>query len=358
MSRVDRALVALCAVLIGAALVAAAPVLVSRSHRAVADTTPDRVAHPTLSGLSAGAALPVGRMATPTTVRAAPPMASPAGRMAPTGVGVVTIDVYDPSRPTVAGGRMLSSSRHLPTMVRYPAVGPRGGQEVAGAPPASGPWPLVVFAHGYDVTPATYLHLLHAWAAAGFVVAAPSFPLEAAGGPLDESDLQNEPADISTVIGALLQQSGAGDGPLAHLVDPRRIAVAGHSDGAMAALGAAFGREDPRIGPVISMSGATSPGIPHADPHHPLLVIQGDADPINAPVNGWYVYSAAARPRILLDLIGGGHLPPIADDNPWRPVVEAVTIDFLRHYFWLGSTVGDLARDGSHPGVSHIGGEA
>src|SRR5690242_18539158 len=70
--------------------------------------------------------------------------------------------------------------RSLDTVVRYPAVG--------------GPYPLIVFAHGYALTPATYRRLLLAWTAAGYVVAAPAFPLEkadAAGGP-DESDLVNE----------------------------------------------------------------------------------------------------------------------------------------------------------------------
>jgi len=287
--------------------------------------------------------------------RPSTPAAAPAP---PTGVGVITLDLYDPGRPTVAGGRVLAPSRHLPTEVRYPAVGPRGGDEGAGAPLAAGPWPLVVFAHGYDVTPDTYRHLLHAWAQAGFIVAAPAFPLEAAGGPLDENDLANEPADIGAVITALVARSAAGSGPLAHAIDPNRIAVAGHSDGAVAALAAAFGRSDGRIGPVIAMAGAASAGVPHPDPRHPLLVVQGLADTTDPPVNSWQVYQAARPPRILLELYGAGHLPPIADDTPWRPIVESVTIDFLRHYFGLGATIGALAAAGTHPGVSFIGGEA
>lgn len=303
--------------------------------------------------------VPAGRSghgSTPAPAAAAPVPAP--SHVVPTGVGIVTLDIYDPTRPTVDQGRQLASSRHLPTEIRYPAVGPRGDQEGAGAVPAPGPWPMVVFAHGYDVTPDTYSHLLHSWALAGFVVVAPDFPLETAGGPLDENDLVNEPADISAVITAVLSRSAAGPGPLSHLVDPGRIAVAGHSDGAMAALGSAFGQRDPRIGPVIAMAGAPSAGIPHPDTHHPLLVVQGTADDIDQPVNGWNVYRAAGRPRILLELDGGSHLPPIADPTPWRPIVEAVSIDFLRHYLGLGTTIGTLAADGSHPGITFIGGEA
>ncbi len=56
--------------------------------------------------------------------------------------------------------------------------------------------PLIVFGHGFAVTPAYYWRLLRSWAQAGYVVAAPVFPLEnqhAPGGP-NEADLANQPA--------------------------------------------------------------------------------------------------------------------------------------------------------------------
>ena len=59
------------------------------------------------------------------------------------------------------------------------------------------------------------------------MVAAPVFPLESAdapGGP-DESDLVNEPGDISFVISQLLAASAAPGGALSGLIDPGRIAV-------------------------------------------------------------------------------------------------------------------------------------
>jgi predicted dienelactone hydrolase len=83
--------------------------------------------------------------------------------------------------------------RPVTTYVRVPLSG-------------TGPWPLVVFGHGYAVTPGIYGRLLQAWARAGYVVAAPLFPLGnryAAGGP-DESDIVNQPRDMSFVISQLL----------------------------------------------------------------------------------------------------------------------------------------------------------
>ena len=75
-----------------------------------------------------------------------------------------------------SSGKVLSASRTLTTAVWYP-VG------------TAGPWPLVVFAHGYRLGVGPYVHLCQTWAAAGYVVAAPTFPLTdeaVAGSNLDE----------------------------------------------------------------------------------------------------------------------------------------------------------------------------
>ena len=133
------------------------------------------------------------------------------------------------------------------TLVLYPAQGRASAQDVLNAPPArdAGPYPLVVFGHGFAVTPGLYIPLLRAWARAGYVVAAPVFPLEnanAPGGP-NESDLPNQPADMSLVISRMRAAARATSGPLSRLVAPREIAVTGQSDGGDTALAVAY---DPR----------------------------------------------------------------------------------------------------------------
>ena len=104
---------------------------------------------------------------------------------------------------------------------------------------------------------------MQSWARAGYVVAAPVFPLEnanAPGGP-DESDLVNQPADMRFVISRMLAASSAGSGPLAGLLDPKQIAVAGQSDGGDTALAVAYNRyyRDPRVGAAVILSGAELP---------------------------------------------------------------------------------------------------
>src|SRR5262249_55415382 len=137
-----------------------------------------------------------------------------------------------------------SEPRTLITYVRYPAVGTPSQSDVLDATPAraEGPYPLVVFAHGFAVTPQPYARLLQSWARAGYVVAAPVSPLASAnppGGP-NEADVVNQPADVSFVISSMLAQGRSAASPFANLIDPAPIAVAGHSDGGETALAVGF----------------------------------------------------------------------------------------------------------------------
>jgi dienelactone hydrolase len=213
-----------------------------------------------------------------------------------------------------------SGPRVLATEVRYPAVG-------------RGPFPLLVFAHGFDETPDVYVRMLDTWARAGYVVAAPVFPVESAGAPggADEGDLGNEPADLSFVISRLTARAS----PLRHLVDAAKIAVAGQSDGAEAALSVAYDRRfrDPRIDAAIVLSGAALPGFSQpSPPSPPLLAVQGTLDPFNSPGTTAYYFRLMRRPKFLLWLLGASHLEPYTTNDRWAPVVRAATTSFLDHY--------------------------
>lgn len=255
-------------------------------------------------------------------------------------VGLRVIRLVDTSR-TIELPDGETEPRTLVTYVRYPALGTPGETDVYNAPAASidGPFPLVVFGHGFDVTPALYARLLQSWARAGYVVAAPVFPLEnanAPGGP-NESDLVNQPADMSFVISRMLAISAAATGPLAGLVEPTRIAVTGQSDGGDTALAVAYDRyyRDPRVTAAVILSGAEIPGVggftyPPGSP--PLLATQGTADTVNPPSATEAFFERARRPKYLLDLLGAAHLPPYSYQQPQLGIVERVTIAFLNAY--------------------------
>jgi dienelactone hydrolase len=215
--------------------------------------------------------------------------------------------------------------RRLVTIVRFPK--------------APGRFPLIVFGHGFAVTPRPYASLLRAWARAGYVVAAPVFPLgnaAAPGGP-DEQDLVNQPGDMSFVITRMLAAGDARSGPLAGRIDPRKLAVSGQSDGGDTALAVAYDPryQDARVGAAVILSGAEIPfltKIRFGKPGPPLLASQGTADTINLPPATYAFFDAARAPKYLLTLSGAPHLPPYTDMQPQLAIVERTSLAFLDYY--------------------------
>jgi dienelactone hydrolase len=264
--------------------------------------------------------------------------------------------------PGLSNAEPAARRANLPTVLhlvdRSRTIRLPGGKRIARPvttylwyPPAadgSGPWPLVVFGHGFATTPFRYRRLLQAWAAAGYLVAAPLFPLgnaHAPGGP-DENDIVNQPRDMSFVITRLLAASASPESRLHGLVDGARIAVTGQSDGAETAFATAYERpwHDRRVRAAVILSGAElgghAPLISHAPP---LLAVQGTADRINPPIYTLDLFHAVGRPRFLLLLRHSGHLGPYTVPGPRLAAVERVSIAFLDHYL-RGQPLGAISR--------------
>lgn len=277
-------------------------------------------------------------------------------------VGLQVLRLVDRSR-TISLPDGSSEPRTLVTYVRYPALAaPGGDRSDAQAARGARPFPLIVFGHGYALRPAAYAPLLRAWTRAGYVVAAPAFPLEnaeAPGGP-DESDLTNQPADMRFVISQLLAASSAAGGPLAGLIDPSRVAVGGHSDGGDTALALAYDRDwrDPRVKAAVILSGAQLPGLAGFDyrpGEPPLLATQGTADTVNRPSETEAFFAAAQRPKYLLRLTGAEHLPPYSHQQPQLAIVERVTLAFLDGYLkGNAAALGRLSALGNVAGRSTL----
>jgi Chlorophyllase enzyme len=276
----------------------------------------------------------------PTTTTPAPAASIASGNATAIGrtyaVGTRTLTFVDSSRTTSPNGSFGGApTRTLPTEVWYPADGPSGGAPTADAPPDAthGPYPLVLFAHGYDVTPDFYAPLLERWAAAGYVVAAPVFPiLSGSDGGASHVDYEKTFGDASFVITQMLGLGG-GDS-LAGLVDPNRIAAAGHSDGEVVSFGVGFLAccRDPRVKAVISMAGdlanANNPSL--RDTGTPILHIMEVNDEYDPyPHSIQWDRDNLTAPRWLVTL-NSSHVPPYTQPgNPAFALVSTITVAYL-----------------------------
>lgn len=283
-----------------------------------------------------------GGSSRPATTRTTVTHTTPAGTVATTTVTTTTAPrPKPPPGPPFAVRERVETLVDTSRTVTYPGESPQPRRlvTIVRYPVGRGTFPLITFGHGFAVTPTIYAPLLEAWARAGYVVAAPIFPLgneNAPGGP-NESDLVNQPRDMSFVITRLLALSAAGHGALAGLIDPNRVAVSGQSDGGNTALTAAYDSQfrDPRIRAAAILSGMEIPGVGGYDfpaPSPPLLATQGLADTINPPRFTFAFFDIAPPPKYLLTLPGAPHLGPYTDEEPQLRIVERVTIDFFDAY--------------------------
>lgn len=248
--------------------------------------------------------------------------------------------------------------RTLLTKVRYPLA----VRSATARQPAAGPLPLIVFGPGFMQCGGPYSALLRAWASAGYVVATVNFPRSdcLTGAAATESDLVNQPADVSFVITAMLRLS-AGHRFLAGVLSPQEIAIAGQSDGGdtVAAVGANTCCTDHRLAAVAVLSGAQWPQMPgtfFAGRPVPMLFTQGSADTVNLPGCSAAMYHAdPARERYYLDLFGADHMSPYRGVNRYERIVARVTLAFFDRYV-LGQDRASAAmrRYGDVPGTAAL----
>lgn len=276
---------------------------------------------------------------------------SPSTTAAPTTVAptTTTAPAADPVHPvsetdlTVTARDRTGSPVQVPTSVWRPSDG------------AGRRFPLVVFSPGYQISPSEYDPLVRAWAAAGYVVAEPTYPDTAPGSPEVEYDIVNHPAELAQVIDAILAPGTA----LAATVDPSEVAVAGQSDGGDVSLAAAADSccRDHRIKAAVILSGAEASlfgGSYYRSGNPPLLVVQGDRDTLNLPGCSQQLYDGAGPPRYYLDLPDATHLSAYTAAGAQLDAVKTATVDFFDGYLkHLTSGLSRLGTD-SVPGLSRL----
>lgn len=271
--------------------------------------------------------------------------------------------------------------------VAYPSGGVRG------VPVARGPFPLVVFSHGFAGFRDQSTFLTSALASWGFVVAAPDHPsrnlTKVLGGPVGQTtDVQ----DLQATITLLSKRNVPRRSWLHDRLDLRHIGAVGHSAGGRAVENLAVA--DPRVDTFVGLAGASVGALDEtapAVPDKPGLLIAGTADAIVTLDRMEQAYAALESPKRFVLLGGAGHLAfsdlcevgasdgglialaellgvpipdalvPLATDGCIDPVlpatqawpaIEHVVVAHLRAVFGIDRT--DSALDGlveAYPGV-------
>jgi len=284
-------------------------------------------------------------------------------------VGVRTEPFVDTTRATPANGSYAGSpTRSLPTLVLYPARGAPGPTDHLGAAPAPGTFPLIMFAHGNNANGAIDEPLLRQWAAAGYVVAAPTFPLSSQGAPGGDTitDYPHQPGDISFVLTAMLRLNRTAGSPFHGLLATGRVGVVGHSLGGATVLGVAVNSccADPRIRAAVSIDGLELPfgtGQFFTGRPVPLLLLHGDADQTVPYTSSVQAYAAAPPPKFFVTLHGAPHTAfrQATDAHiaapPWEPVIVTSVLDFLNRYVRGEPTaLAPLQAGATVPGVASL----
>ncbi len=269
----------------------------------------------------------------------------PAGPVPDSRIESRILRLVDTARATPSNGTFPGAdSRTLVTHVWFAVEPPKG----APACDPRGRCHLVVLAHGLGGRPESLSVLARALARAGYIVAAPTFPLTVAtapGGALaGEGDLSAQPGDLSFVIDSL-DAASAREGDVLHgrVADPP-VGLVGHSFGGSTAIAASRLEccRDARIdavvlvAPAVQEVGHFQEGIAGRGP--PTLLIHGEDDHVVDISESRRLYAAIAPPRYLVELDGAGHAELL--ENPASRISYAgASIQAIVAFF--DATLGD-----------------
>jgi dienelactone hydrolase len=195
-----------------------------------------------------------------------------------------------------------------------------------GLRPAHGRFPLVLYSHGLSGSPQRVAKTLVGWAAAGFVVAAPSYPYtHEHTHDYRRWDIVNQPDDARFVLKNVLRLNDS----LGAAIDSGHIAAAGHSAGGYTTTGLFVAGHDPRLKAGVVLSGWRAPGA-FAGPPARMLFLQGTADPVVPMAKSRAAYARVPWTKRYLILHGVSHANYLRPGERGYRMMNDVVLDFLR----------------------------
>jgi predicted dienelactone hydrolase len=177
---------------------------------------------------------------------------------------------------------------------------------------AKGPFPVVLFSHGFSGFRDQSTFLTTWLASWGMVVAAPDHPTRDLQGVLAPSaHAETDTADLSATLDLLQSENTRAASLLHGHIDLGHVAAVGHSAGGATVIKFA---SDPRVDGYVSLAsgnaletgrGAPSTTIP--EPSKPSLFMAGADDTVVPPATTRAAFSTAPAPSYLWVIAGAGH---------------------------------------------------
>ncbi|HEU5152997.1 MAG TPA: dienelactone hydrolase family protein [Iamia sp.] len=192
--------------------------------------------------------------------------------------------------------------------VQYPVPAASGAEPDGDG----GPYPLVLFSHGFAGFPEQSVDLTTHLASWGYVVAAPEHVERSLGGLLGTAaqgvTASTDPEVLSATLDLVTEAAADPGSPLDGLVDLDHVAVTGHSAGAGATYRTAA--TDDRIDAFVAYSlGGGSEERPLGDaPTVPGMVMAGTEDATIPVAATRDAYATLGEPKYLVEVAASGHL--------------------------------------------------
>jgi dienelactone hydrolase len=170
----------------------------------------------------------------------------------------------------------------------------------------TGPFPVVLFSHGFTGMRVQSTFLTAHLASWGMIVASPDHPSRDMFNVLSgtaSGDRADSVDDLLQTLDYLVTQNGDATSPFAGRVDAEQVVAVGHSAGGGTVLGAAA---DDRIDGYVSMASGRLDGA--AQPAKPSFYLAGANDVVVDPATRTYpAYQSAPSPSLYWQIDGVGH---------------------------------------------------